>query len=392
MVGYNAVMGGMGLRMSRSTVLLLHVHKRLVGYRRCTSLHFIALIMKPVTCRAPRGPQARALARATPQRSAIRTVHTRVNPHCPQQRPQPTRAPPVRRPAPPPRAQRGGPDRAAADAAQRRQDDATILGSALTLTSIVLLAIRFGGPALAGLDAWEGVGGLTAGDFFGAAFWSVALYYASPWQLLLLFRGKIETERPSDWVLRRLGLAARLDVDAIDYVAPPPLQLATFGFFAVSGVVMAAALDAALGDETWAVSGGIGALFAAALYEVGRPERLSVEEAQVLEGQWRDFEVFAEDALLPRGRCHESAVFAAFRARHGKYRTQEALSDTRLRDMVRNWNRGAERSRTGWYRNVSLRAGPESAQGGRPASTVDPAERVTAGPPGEAAGPVPAQL
>jgi hypothetical protein len=35
--------------------------------------------------------------------------------------------------------------------------------------------------------------------------WAVGLYF-SPLQLLLLFLGKIDAERPSDFVLRQLGL------------------------------------------------------------------------------------------------------------------------------------------------------------------------------------------
>ena len=252
------------------------------------------------------------------------------------------------------------------EAAQRKKDNATILGTTFSLTAAVLLAVRFGGTALQDLDSWDGIGGLTSGDFFGAAFWSVALYFASPWQLLLLFLGKIETERPSDWVLKVMGRAAKLDVNAIDYVAPLPLRIATIAFFCVSGVATAAALDAGLGDGTWAVSSGIGALFGAGLYEVGRPERLSVDEAQILEKQWQDFAGFANDALIPRGRCHESEIFKAFRARFGKYRTQDALSDVRLRDMVRNWNRSVERSNTGFYKNISLKSAQPTEQ--RPAT------------------------
>jgi hypothetical protein len=51
-----------------------------------------------------------------------------------------------------------------------------------------------------------GLYGLGAGDLAGAVLWSVALYFCSPLQLLLLFLGKIETERPSDWLLRQLGV------------------------------------------------------------------------------------------------------------------------------------------------------------------------------------------
>ena len=248
-----------------------------------------------------------------------------------------------------PRAQRK-PD---PEAAQARKDDATILGSALTLTALVLLTLRFGGNTLREIDAFEWIG-LNSGDLLGALFWSISLYFASPWQLLLLFLGKVETERPSDWILKRLGRASHLDVDAIDYEAPLSLRIATIAFFAMSGVGTSAFLDASLGDVTWAVSSGIGSLFGAGLYEVGRPDRLSVDEAKILESQWQDFKGFADVALIKKGRCHESEIFKAFRARFGRYRSQDALSDIRLRDMMRNWHRGAERSRSGWYKNVSL--------------------------------------
>jgi hypothetical protein len=250
---------------------------------------------------------------------------------------------------------------------QARKDDATILGTAFTLTALVLLALRFGGNTMSEIDAFEWIG-LNSGDLFGALVWSISLYFASPWQLLLLFLGKVETDRPSDWILRRMGEAAKLDVDAIDYEAPLPLRIATFAFFAVSGVATSAFLDASLGDGTWAVSSGIGSLFGAGLYEVGRPERLSVDEAKILEAQWQDFKGFADDALIMKGRCHESEVFKAFRARFGRYRTQEALSDIRLRDMVRNWHRGAERSRSGWYKNISLRSAQPAARAQLPES------------------------
>jgi hypothetical protein len=259
------------------------------------------------------------------------------------------------------------------EVAQARKDDATILGSAFTLTALVLLALRFGGNTMSEIDAFEWIG-LNSGDLLGALFWSISLYFASPWQLLLLFLGKVETDRPSDWILRRMGEAAKLDIDAIDYEAPLPLRIATIAFFAVSGVATSAFLDASLGDGTWAVSSGIGSLFGAGLYEVGRPERLSVEEAKILESQWQDFKGFADDALIRKGRCHESEIFKAFRARFGRYRTQEALSDIRLRDMMRNWHRGAERTRSGWYKNVSLINAQPAERAPLPASERLPAE------------------
>jgi hypothetical protein len=67
------------------------------------------------------------------------------------------------------------------------------------------------------------------------------------------------------------------------------------------GVGLAALFSLSLGDATWAVSSGIGALFAAAVYEVGRPARVSGAEAVQLEEQWQEF-----------GRCPARARARAF--------------------------------------------------------------------------------
>jgi hypothetical protein len=64
---------------------------------------------------------------------------------------------------------------------------------------------------------------------------------------------------------------------------------------------------------------------------------------------------FADARLQRSGRCHESEVFGAFRQRFGKYRSADVMPDSTLRDMVRNWHPGVERTRTGYLRNISLR-------------------------------------
>jgi hypothetical protein len=56
------------------------------------------------------------------------------------------------------------------------------------------------------------------------------------------------------------------------------------------------------------------------MYDVGRPRRLSVNDAVRLEGQWQDFSRFADQRLQRGGRCHESEVFTAFRRDFAKYR------------------------------------------------------------------------
>lgn len=54
-------------------------------------------------------------------------------------------------------------------------------------------------------------GGWGAGDAAGALLWGAALWFVTPLQLLLLFLGKIETERPSDEIIGLIGRAAGLE-------------------------------------------------------------------------------------------------------------------------------------------------------------------------------------
>ncbi|KAK9917166.1 hypothetical protein WJX75_001505 [Coccomyxa subellipsoidea] len=180
---------------------------------------------------------------------------------------------------------------------------------------------------------------------------------ASPLQLLLLFLGRIETERPSDWVLRQLGRLTGQRVDDPAYSAPLLVRAPTVLLFAASGAAVAWAFQAGLGDGTWSISTGIGACMAAAVYEVGRPDRLNPEQAVELESQWQDFVRFAfADARLQRsGRCHESEIRAALKGEVRRFRSPDSLSSSALRDMIRNWHPSAERTATGYYKNLALR-------------------------------------
>lgn len=63
----------------------------------------------------------------------------------------------------------------------------------------------YGDGITSGLGSLKTPSGLGVGDLAASGLWAVALYFCSPLQLLLLFLGRIETERPSDWVLRQLG-------------------------------------------------------------------------------------------------------------------------------------------------------------------------------------------
>lgn len=234
-----------------------------------------------------------------------------------------------------------------------------------------------------------GSASLGVGDVTGAVLWSAALWFVSPLQLLLLFLGRIETERPSDWLLRVLGQLTRMPyvqpvvylqhwhvcylhrMDDPAYEAPLPLKAAVALVTVATGTAVAVLLSGGLGDATWSVSTGLGACMAAGVYEVGRPTRMSKEQAVALEQQWQVFgtcvaacvqqhvaytAAFAEQQLQRSGRCHETEVFRVFRRAVPQYRSAEVLDDAVLRDMIKNWHPGAERTASGYYKGLSLRA------------------------------------
>lgn len=130
---------------------------------------------------------------------------------------------------------------------------------------------------------------LSAGDAAAALMWSASLWFVSPLQLLLLFLGKIETERPSDWLMNGIGRGTGQEVDGLQYQHPLYVRALALVATIASGCCVAYALDAGLGDATWGVSSGIASCLAAGVYELGRPERLSVEKATMLEDQWQVF-------------------------------------------------------------------------------------------------------
>jgi membrane-associated phospholipid phosphatase len=81
---------------------------------------------------------------------------------------------------------------------------------AVTVWRVPIEDLLYGGEeAIDGLTA--GYGGFGLGDAAGAALWAAALWFVTPLQLLLLFLGKIETERPSDEIISLLGRAAGLE-------------------------------------------------------------------------------------------------------------------------------------------------------------------------------------
>ena len=230
-----------------------------------------------------------------------------------------------------------------------------MLPPALAATALIVGAVQrpdLAEELLYGGAFGYGSGAVTLGSAFAAALWSFSLWFASPWQLLVLFLGKIETERPSDWLMDALARGAfGEDPGAAGPAHPPAVVAAAAAGTVAAGVATSAAIGWLLQDSTWGVASGIGAVVGAGVYEVGRPPRLSAAEAEEIERQWQAFRTWADGALRPSGRCHESEVFKAFRRTPGVACT---VDDAGLRDMVRTWNPSVSRTSQGFLRGVSL--------------------------------------
>lgn len=240
------------------------------------------------------------------------------------------------------------------------RDVFVIYGTAVVLTAIGILSFTFFREPLEDVLYGGGfdftLGSVTVGDVATALFWGVSLYFVSPLQLLLLFLGKIDTERPSDWLFNRFGKLVREELDDPQYILPPTLRAMGILWFAICGILTSYVFHVALGGATWGVSTGIGACVGAGVYEVGRPQRLSQEEAEELEQQWRDFVDFASRRLQYNGQCHESEIFGAFKTDKVKYRNQNQITEKMIRYMIKKWAPKAERTTYGFYKNISVRA------------------------------------
>lgn len=234
-------------------------------------------------------------------------------------------------------------------------DELVIVGSAVGFSFLGALAILILPPVIEQSDQMYYFDtSLSPGDFAGAALWTLSYYFVSPLQLLLLFLGRIETTRPSDAIMKLGGQVLGRDTEALGYEPSAGLKAAAVLACVVQGIVTSLLFELALEDATWSVSTGIGSVFAAFVYEVGRPKRLSSSQEIELEAVWLDFASFADAALVKSGRCHETDVFREFRRRFGKYRTEDRLSDAVIRDMIKNWNPRVQRSRNGYYANLSV--------------------------------------
>eukprot|EP00198_Chlamydomonas_reinhardtii_P009624 XP_001698961.1 predicted protein [Chlamydomonas reinhardtii] len=85
--------------------------------------------------------------------------------------------------------------------------------------------------------------GFGPADTLAGLLWGVSLFYASPLQQLLLFLGKIETQRPSDWIIMVLARGP-LGLPITDVnEAPGWLSGVAAGVCLVSGLAISAVLQ-----------------------------------------------------------------------------------------------------------------------------------------------------
>ena len=168
---------------------------------------------------------------------------------------------------------------------------------------------------------------ITPGDLTGAGLWATALYFANPWQILLLFLGArtFEVDRPGDDLLRALGRATGQNVEAPEYTAPTALRLLSVLAFIAIGTAVSVGVSSSLGGEaTWSVSTGLGAVCVAGVVEVGRPKQLTAQEQVALEADWQEFKGWADVHLTRKGRCHVSEVDGAYKRHSAAYRRRRA--------------------------------------------------------------------
>ena len=257
-----------------------------------------------------------------------------------------------------------------ADKARNRENAQTwaIVGSiALAMTAAIAVVYESSSDGfLYGIDSVESyadaaaVGGgfdfdvasgsrLSAAGAVGALVWAIGLYFASPVSVIMLFLGRTDSERPSDWVLRKVtGIKTTEDASVAE-------RAGVFVWFALAGVAVSALGDALLGDESWQISAGFGFLAIAGVSELGRPKRVDEATLKRMEAQYADFCAFADSRLTRSGRVHQSEISRAFRQAYPQYAREDVLAESDFRTLLANYAPWSERSGRGYYKNLSLR-------------------------------------
>ena len=246
-------------------------------------------------------------------------------------------------------------------------------GVATSLTVLVTLAVAANDEAAYFGGAWEGDFAYMGDDFTGGAspssltffslspgaalaavVWAVGLFFKSPLQILLVFLGRTDTERPSDWLLRVFDGDERVKTFED---ASGARRAAIVAFFAACGLGAVAAFDWAFaGEETWGLSAGVGFAMLSLVAELGSPERYTSEELDALEARYADFCAFADESLRRGGRCHSTEIERAFK-RSGAGRGAGEVSEKELYAMILNWHPDCARTANGYFKNLSLKEG-----------------------------------
>jgi len=190
---------------------------------------------------------------------------------------------------------------------------------------------------------------IISGLLFAASF-----QFSSPYQLLLVFFGRFETERPVDWVAARLA-GMEDPGDQASYDVPVQFQVASATIIGLSGVTLASLISKYIGD-TWALSTAVGTAFFSFLYEVGRPTRLSPEEVAARERTWQNFREFADASLVKAGSTHESEIIGAFVSTFPQYKEdiEGEKGRKQIQRFLSQWNPYTERTPYGFYKNVAF--------------------------------------
>jgi hypothetical protein len=253
--------------------------------------------------------------------------------------------------------------------AQNRQNAKTwvvVGGLALAMTTVVALVYDTASDGfLYGVDSIESYasyggasfdfdaaavadgGRLGAAALAGAVIWAVGLYYASPISIVMLFLGRTDSERPSDWVLRLATGTKKMEDASIG------AKLAVAAWFAIAGAAVSTVGTDFL-DSTWGISTGVGFLTIAGVSELGRPKRIDEATLEKLEAQYADFCEFASKRLSRSGRVHQTEISRAFRNAYPQYASEDVLEERDLRSLIANFAPAAERSPRGYYKNLSL--------------------------------------
>ena len=190
-------------------------------------------------------------------------------------------------------------------------------------------------------------GRLGAAALAGAVIWAVGLYYASPISIVMLFLGRTDSERPSDWVLRLATGTKKMEDASIG------AKVAVAAWFAIAGAAVSTVGTDFL-DSTWGISTGVGFLTIAGVSELGRPKRIDEATLEKLEAQYADFCEFASKRLSRSGRVHQTEISRAFRNAYPQYASEDVLEERDLRSLIANFAPAAERSPRGYYKNLSL--------------------------------------